>query len=57
LAHGDISPANIILSGSGPVLIDWAEDCAGTPGWRVDATTPHERDAFALQRLRSLVGD
>lgn len=54
LAHGDLTPANIILTGHGAVLIDWGEDAAGTPGWRPDG--PHgavERDLFALGKLRS----
>lgn len=52
LAHGDLKPANLAVSPAGPVLIDWGDECAGTPGWRPSA--PHglaERDLFALSRL------
>lgn len=54
LAHGDLTPSNIVQSAAGPVLIDWGEDTAGTPGWRPDGsgTSPAERDLFALDRLR-----
>lgn len=54
LFHGDLTPANIVLAATGPVLIDWGEDCAGTPGWRPKGPhTPRERDLFALSRLRA----
>lgn len=53
LAHGDLKPANIILADDGPILIDWGEDCAGTPGWRPEyAHDPFQRDLFALERLK-----
>lgn len=54
-AHGDLTPANVVVGAGSAVLIDWGEDCAGTPGWRPDQ--PHnamERDRFALARLRGL---
>lgn len=53
LAHGDLKPANIILAAH-PVLIDWGEVCAGTPGWR--PACDHgavERDLYALDRLKA----
>lgn len=52
LAHGDLKPANVVISAHGPVLIDWGEDTAGTPGWRPEHT--HDamaRDRHALARL------
>lgn len=56
-AHGDLTPANVVIGASGrPVLIDWGEDSAGTPGWCPDG--PHgaaERDLYALERLRALL--
>ncbi|MEW5727187.1 MAG: phosphotransferase [Pseudomonadota bacterium] len=57
LAHGDLTPANIVLSSAGPVLIDWGEDCAGTPGWRPvgEGASPMRRDLFALERLSRLL--
>ncbi len=57
LAHGDLTPSNIVLSMAGPVLIDWGEDSAGTPGWRPDGNgaAPADRDLFALDRLRELL--
>jgi aminoglycoside phosphotransferase (APT) family kinase protein len=30
--HGDLHPDNVILSPSGPVLIDWTNACAGDRG-------------------------
>lgn len=56
LAHGDLTPANVVLGPTGAVLIDWGEDSAGTPGWRPDG--PHvarERDLYGLRRLRALI--
>lgn len=53
LAHGDLKPANVVIAAHGPVLIDWGEITAGTPGWR--PATPHsllDRDLFALERMR-----
>lgn len=57
LAHGDLTPANIVLSPSGPVLIDWGEDSAGTPGWRPRGAeaSSERRDRFALGRLSGLL--
>lgn len=55
-AHGDLTPANVVLGAEGAVLIDWGEDSAGTPGWRPDG--PHdamERDRYGLRRLRALI--
>lgn len=55
-AHGDVTPANVVLGTNGAVLIDWGEDSAGTPGWRPDG--PHdarERDLYGLRRLRALI--
>ncbi|MCR6631156.1 MAG: phosphotransferase [Magnetospirillum sp.] len=54
-AHGDLKPANVVLAaGDGhPVLIDWGETVAGTPGWR--PAGPHDardRDLYALARLK-----
>ncbi len=58
LVHGDITPANVVLSDQdgSPVLIDWGEDNAGTPGWRPDLSLgpdsdPISRDRFGLARL------
>jgi hypothetical protein len=45
LAHGDLSPANVVLATDGrAVLIDTLENGAGTPGFGRD-------DAVALERL------
>lgn len=55
-SHGDLTPANVVLGRHGPVLIDWGEDCAGTPGWRPEA--PHDaqaRDAYGLLRLSEVL--
>ena len=32
IVHGDLHPDNVILSPSGPVLIDWTNACAGDRG-------------------------
>jgi aminoglycoside phosphotransferase (APT) family kinase protein len=31
LCHGDFHPANVILSGAGPVIIDWPDATSGNP--------------------------
>lgn len=52
-AHGDLTPANVVVGAAGAVLIDWGEDSAGTPGWRPEHPhDPLDRDRFALARLR-----
>lgn len=57
LAHGDLKPANIVVAAGRPVLIDWGEDGAGTPGWRPAAAhSARSRDLWALERLYGLVG-
>lgn len=33
VAHGDIHPANVIVSSGGPVLIDWDLLCSAPPEW------------------------
>lgn len=54
--HGDLTPANVVLSTGGAVLIDWGERSTGTPGWRPEhAHDPMERDRFALARLHALI--
>lgn len=52
LAHGDLSPANIILGPNGAVLVDWLETNAGTEGWGLGIDDAMERDRYALERLR-----
>ncbi len=32
LLHGDLHPGNVMLTDRGPVVIDWANACAGSPG-------------------------
>jgi hypothetical protein len=55
LAHGDLSPANIVITPPGPVLIDWGEPSLGTPGWRPEhPADARARDRFALIRLVAL---
>lgn len=57
LAHGDLTPANVVIAADGhPVLIDWGEDSAGTPGWCPEE--PHDaraRDRHGLARLAALL--
>lgn len=56
LAHGDVTPANVVLGQNGAVLIDWGEDSAGTPGWHPTGLhSALERDHFGLQRLREAI--
>lgn len=56
-AHGDLTPANVVIAGDGrPVLIDWGEEAAGTPGWCPEG--PHDalaRDSHGLARLTALL--
>lgn len=56
-AHGDLNPTNVVITAHGrPVLIDWGETDAMTPGWCPDGPhTPQERDRYALGRLRALL--
>ena len=59
LAHGDLSPANVVLRGDGITLVDTvgAEDAAerGTPGFRaperVTGVSGPAQDVYALGRL------
>ena len=38
LCHGDVHPGNVILSGAGPVLIDWFDACRGNPAGDIART-------------------
>lgn len=33
VCHGDVHPGNVMMTGDGPVLIDWDLLCWGPPGW------------------------
>ncbi|MGE5514887.1 MAG: hypothetical protein ACM31D_03605 [Bacteroidota bacterium] len=56
VAHGDVTPANVVLGRTGAVLIDWGEDSAGTPGWRPAGRHDGlQRDHFGLRRLREVI--
>lgn len=33
VCHGDVHPANVIMSSTGPVLLDWDLLCWAPPGW------------------------
>ncbi len=33
VCHGDVHPGNVIMTGDGPVLIDWDLLCLAPPGW------------------------
>ncbi len=33
ICHGDVHPGNVIMTGNGPVLIDWDLLCIAPPGW------------------------
>lgn len=41
LCHGDLTPANILLTASGPAIIDWAEACHGDPAADIALTMLH----------------
>lgn len=59
LLHGDLHPGNVILSGDGPVVIDWTNACAGPAGadlataWLLIACAdlPETRTARALEQV------
>jgi Ser/Thr protein kinase RdoA (MazF antagonist) len=33
VCHGDVHPGNVVMTGDGPVLIDWDLMCSAPPGW------------------------
>jgi aminoglycoside phosphotransferase (APT) family kinase protein len=33
VCHGDVHPGNLLMTGSGPVLLDWDLLCHAHPGW------------------------
>jgi Ser/Thr protein kinase RdoA (MazF antagonist) len=33
VCHGDVHPGNVLVSGDGPLLIDWDLLCVATPAW------------------------
>lgn len=62
VAHGDLQPANVVLTEDGPRLVDF--ECADLLGWSVTTTTGTDgfcsddpdafvRDRYSLERVRS----
>lgn len=33
VCHGDVHPGNVLMTGAGPVLLDWDLMCIAAPGW------------------------
>jgi aminoglycoside phosphotransferase (APT) family kinase protein len=63
LLHGDLHPGNVMLTERGPVVIDWANACAGSPGadvavaWLIMAAAEpptHGVERVVVERLRSV---
>jgi Ser/Thr protein kinase RdoA (MazF antagonist) len=66
VCHGDVHPGNVVMSGHGPVLLDWDLLCMAPPGWdHSPLLTLHDRwggpasvyDAFAEGYGRSFADD
>jgi hypothetical protein len=66
VCHGDVHPGNVVMSATGPVLLDWDLLCAAPPGWdHSPLLTLHERwggpagvyDAFAEGYGRTFADD
>ncbi|WP_026460936.1 protein kinase domain-containing protein [Schaalia suimastitidis] len=58
IVHADISPTNILMTDSGPVLIDIAEEIGpggGTPEWSQDLTKDAAGDYLALARIAEAI--
>jgi Ser/Thr protein kinase RdoA (MazF antagonist) len=70
VCHGDVHPGNVMMTGDGPVLIDWDLLCWAPPGWdhgpmltwaqrwsSPSVSSPGEYEAFADGYGRSLADD
>jgi hypothetical protein len=66
LCHGDVHPGNVLMSGSGAMLVDWDLMCVANPAWDHAMLTsfadrwggdPHAYPAFAAGYGRSLADD
>lgn len=66
LCHGDVHPGNVLMSGTGPLLVDWDLMCVANPGWDHAMLTtlasrwggdPHAYAAFADGYGRSYADD
>jgi hypothetical protein len=70
VCHGDVHPGNVMMTGDGPVLIDWDLLCWAPPGWdhgpmltwaqrwsSPSVSTAGEYEAFADGYGRSLADD
>ena len=65
VCHGDVHPENVMMTASGPVLLDWDMMCVGPPGWDHAMLLRLPRwgwpadwyDAFARGYGRSLADD
>jgi aminoglycoside phosphotransferase (APT) family kinase protein len=66
LCHGDFNPQNILISASGPVVIDWIDSSYGNPladlarstililGAASSAQIPKSRDRFLVNRFHAI---
>jgi Ser/Thr protein kinase RdoA (MazF antagonist) len=65
VCHGDVHPHNVVMTASGPALLDWDTMCLGPPGWDHAMLLRLARwgwpawwyDEFARGYGRSLAGD
>jgi thiamine kinase-like enzyme len=66
LCHGDVHPGNVLMSGSGALLVDWDLMCVASPAWDHAMLTtyagrwggdPRSYAAFAEGYGRSLADD
>jgi aminoglycoside phosphotransferase (APT) family kinase protein len=59
LCHGDVHPGNVMMSGAGPLLVDWDLLCAASPAWDMAVLTVGERwgrDPAEYDRFRAGYG-
>lgn len=61
VCHGDVHPGNVIMTGHGPVLIDWDLLCVADPAWDHAMLTTYAArwggDAAVYERFRLGYGD
>lgn len=66
LCHGDVHPGNVMMTGRGPLLVDWDLMCVANPAWDHAMLANHHRrwggdpavyDRFALGIGRSRRGE
>lgn len=57
ILHGDLCPRNIVVSGHGPVFLDWAETYVGNPFLNAEFLLCYFRNHFALNEADAVIRD